>query len=67
MLVIEARRRAFGLISNESINVPVFTSAEIDRGVCKFPRVACCEQDVCNEAIMVIFLWVTNATPAVPS
>ncbi len=31
-LVLEAKRRAFGVMPNESVNVPEFTYVEIDRG-----------------------------------
>ncbi|MFB3115289.1 MAG: hypothetical protein ACE1ZW_04850, partial [Nitrospirales bacterium] len=36
-LVLEANRSAFGIMSNESVNVPTFTHIEIDWGVNKFP------------------------------
>jgi hypothetical protein len=56
-LVIESKHRAFGFMSNESVNVPEFTFVEIDWGVNKFPEGASYEQGVRNEAIMVfIFL-----------
>ncbi len=53
-LVLEAKRRAFGLMPNESVNVPTFTHIEIDWGVNKFPSGASYEQGVRNEALMVI-------------
>ena len=53
-LVLEAKRRAFGTMPNESVNVPEFTHIEIDWGVNKFPEGASYEQGVRNEAIMVI-------------
>ncbi len=53
-LVLEAKRRAFGIMSNESVNVPTFTHIEIDWGVNKFPAGASYEQGVRNEALMVI-------------
>lgn len=56
-LTIEAKRRAFGVMPNESVNVPEFTYVEIDWGVNKFPEGASYEQGVRNEAIIVfIFL-----------
>ncbi len=56
-LVIEAKRRAFGVMPNESVNVPEFSFVEIDWGVRKFPKGASYEQGVRNEALMVfIFL-----------
>ena len=53
-LTLEAKRRAFGVMLNESVNVPEFTFIEIDWGVDKFPVGASYEQGVRNEAIMVI-------------
>ncbi len=53
-LVLEAKRRAFGIMSNESVNVPTFTHIEIDWGVNKFPTGASYEQGIRNEALMVI-------------
>lgn len=53
-LVLEAKRRAFGIMPNESVNVPTFTHIEIDWGVNKFPSGASYEQGIRNEALMVI-------------
>ncbi|MCP4341821.1 MAG: hypothetical protein GY799_23800 [Desulfobulbaceae bacterium] len=53
-LVIEARRRAFGIMPNESVNVPEFTYVEIDWGIDKFPKGASYEQGVRNESIMLV-------------
>ncbi|UCH52221.1 MAG: DUF3047 domain-containing protein [Pseudomonadota bacterium] len=56
-LTIEAKRRAFGMMPNEAVNVPEFTYVEIDWGVNKFPEGASYEQGVRNEAIIVfVFL-----------
>jgi len=56
-LTIEAKRRVFGMMPNETVNVREFTSVEIDWGVNKFPEGASYEQGVRNEAIIVfIFL-----------
>ena len=56
-LALEAKRRAFGFMTNESVNIPEFTYVEIDWGVNKFPEGASYEQGVRNEAIMIwIFL-----------
>ena len=52
-LALEAKRRAFGVMPNESVNIPEFTYVEIDWGVNKFPEGASYEQGVRNEAIMV--------------
>jgi len=52
-LNVEAKRASFGLLPNESVNVPDFTTVEIDWGVNKFPDGASYEQGVRNEAIMV--------------
>ena len=53
-LVIDAKRRAHGIMTNESVNVPEFSAIEIDWGVNQHPGGASYEQDVRNEAIMVI-------------
>ncbi len=53
-LVLEAKRRAFGVLPNESVNVPEFTTVEIEWGVDRFPEGASYEQGVRNEALMVI-------------
>ncbi len=53
-LALEAKRHAFGFMTNESVNVPEFTYVEIDWGVNKFPEGASYEQGVRNEAIMVL-------------
>ena len=66
-LILEAKRHAFGVMPNESVNVQEFTYVEIDWGVNKFPEGASYEQGVRNEAIMVfLYLWVTNVSKAGP-
>jgi hypothetical protein len=54
-LDLDIKRRALGLMHNESVNVPDFTHVEIDWGVSRFPAGASYEQGVRNEALMVIF------------
>ena len=63
-LVIEAKRRAFGFMLNESVNVPEFTFVEIDWGVNKFPEGASYEQGVLNEAIMVYMFMGDELQPS---
>ncbi len=53
-LVLDAKRRAFGVMPNESVNVPEFTYVEIDWGVNKFPAGVSYEQGARNEALMVM-------------
>ncbi len=53
-LVIEAKRRVHGIMTNESVNVPEFSFIEVDWGVNRHPEGASYEQGVRNEAIMVI-------------
>ncbi|MDJ0686246.1 MAG: hypothetical protein QNJ84_16290 [Alphaproteobacteria bacterium] len=53
-LVIEAKVRAFGLMPNEAVNVPTFTTIEVDWGVNRFPAGASYEQGIRNEPIMVV-------------
>ena len=54
-LELDIKRRALGIMPNESVNVPDFTHVEIDWGVTRFPAGASYEQGVRNEAMMVIF------------
>jgi hypothetical protein len=63
-LVIEAKRPAFGIMPNETVNVPEFTYVEIDWGVDKFPEGASYEQGVRNEALMVIFFLGDERQPS---
>ena len=63
-LVLEAKRRAFGVMPNESVNVPTFTHIEIDWGVNKFPAGASYEQGVRNEALMVIVFMGDERRPS---
>ncbi len=53
-LEISARRKAFGVLANESVNLSEFTFVEIDWGVDKFPSGASYEQGVRNEALMLM-------------
>ncbi len=54
-LELDIKRRALGIMPNETVNVPDFTHVEIDWGVTKFPAGASYEQGIRNEALMVIF------------
>ncbi len=63
-LVLEAKRRAFGIMPNESVNVPEFTYVEIDWGVIKFPEGASYEQGVRNEALMVFIFMGDERQPS---
>lgn len=63
-LVLEAKRRAFGILPNESVNVPDFARIEIDWGVNKFPAGASYEQGVRNEALMVIVFMGDERQPS---
>ncbi len=63
-LVLEAKRRAFGIMPNESVNVPAFTYVEIDWGVTRFPQGASYEQGVRNEPIMVIVFMGDERQPS---
>ncbi len=53
-LEMASKRRAFGIIFNESVNVPEFTRIEVDWGVNRFPSGSSYEQGVRNEALMLI-------------
>ena len=63
-LILEATRRAFGLMPNESVNVSEFTYVEIDWGVNKFPEGASYEKGVRNEALMVIIFMGDERQPS---
>ncbi len=63
-LVLEAKRRAFGIMPNEAVNVPDFTHIEIDWGVSRFPAGASYEQGVRNEALMVIVFMGDQRQPS---
>ncbi len=63
-LVIDAKRRAFGILSNESVNVPEFSYIEIDWGVDDFAEGASYEQGVRNEALMVMVFLGDERTPS---
>ncbi len=63
-LVMEAKRKAFGLMPNEAVNVPEFTVVEVDWGVTKFPDGVSYEQGVRNEAIMVLIFMGDENQPS---
>lgn len=63
-LIIEAKRRAFGIMPNETVNVPEFTYVEIDWGINKFPAGASYEQGVRNEAIMLLIFMGDERQPS---
>jgi hypothetical protein len=63
-LSIEAKRPAFGIMMNESVNVPEFTDIEIEWGVDKFPKGASYEQGVRNEALMVYLFMGDERRPS---
>lgn len=52
-LVLEAKRRTFGIMLNEAVNAPEFTAIEIDWGIIAFPKGASYEEGVLNDALMV--------------
>ncbi len=63
-LVIDAKRRAFGILPNESVNVPEFSYIEIDWGVDNFAEGASYEQGVRNEALMVMVFMGDERKPS---
>ena len=63
-LTIDAKRHAFGMMPNETVNVPEFTYVEIDWGVNKFPEGASYEQGVRNEAIMILIFMGDERQPS---
>ena len=52
-LVIEAKTKVFGLLANESINLPTFSQIQIEWGVSRFPKGASYERKIRNEALMI--------------
>ena len=63
-LVIEARRRAFGIMLNDAADVSEFGHIEIDWGVDRFPAGASYEQGIRNEAIMVMIFMGDERLPS---
>ena len=63
-LVIEAKRGSFGIMVNETVNVPEFTYIEIDWGVNQFPEGASYEQGIRNEAIMMMIFMGDERMPS---
>lgn len=63
-LTIEAKRRAFGIMLNEAVNVADFTFVEIDWGINKFPEGTSYEQGIRNEALMVMFFMGDERQPS---
>lgn len=63
-LVLEAKRRAFGIVSSEAVNIPDFSRIEIDWGVNRFPAGASYEQGVRNEALMVMVFMGDERRPS---
>lgn len=63
-LELDIKRRALGLMPNESVNVPEFSTVEIDWGVSNFPDGASYEQGVRNEALMVIVFMGDERQPS---
>jgi len=63
-LILITRRKALGLLPNESVNLSDFSAIEIDWGVNKHPEGASYEQGVRNEAIMVIVFMGDERLPS---
>ncbi len=63
-LLIEAKRRAMGVMINETVNVSEFSHIEIDWGVNVFPEGASYEQGVRNEAVMVLVFMGDERLPS---
>lgn len=63
-LVVEMKRRAFGIMTNESVNVAEFTYIEVDWGVNKQPEGASYEKGVRNEALMLMIFMGDERQPS---
>ncbi len=63
-LLIEAKRRALGIMLNETVNVAEFSHIEVDWGVNLFPADVSYEQGIRNEAIMIIVFMGDERLPS---
>ena len=63
-LNLTIKKRALGLMPNESVNVPDFSRVEIDWGVQRFPAGASYEKGTRNEALMVVFFLGDERQPS---
>lgn len=63
-LTIKTKRRAFGILPNEQVNLSDFTFVEIDWAVNRHPAGASYEKGVRNEAIMVIVFMGDERQPS---
>ncbi len=63
-LVIEAKRRALGVMLNETVNVAEFSYLEVDWGISLFPEGSSYEQGVRTEAIMVLIFMGDERMPS---
>ncbi|MCG8684307.1 MAG: hypothetical protein MI892_05495 [Desulfobacterales bacterium] len=63
-LVIEAKRKALGIMSNETVNIPEFSYIEIDWGINKYPDGASYEQGIRNEALMLMVFMGDERLPS---
>jgi hypothetical protein len=63
-LLVDTKRRAFGIMTNESVNVPEFTYIEVDWGVNKQPEGASYEKGVRNEALMLMVFMGDERQPS---
>ena len=63
-LLIEAKRHAFGILPNETVNIAEFSAVEIDWGVNKFPEGASYEQKLRNESLLVLIFMGDERLPS---
>lgn len=63
-LIVKAKRRAFGFMPNEGVNLSDFSFVEIDWAVNKFPAGASYEKGIRNEALMVIIFMGDERQPS---
>ena len=63
-LEITARRKAFGVLANDQVDLSDFSRVEIDWGVDQHPSGASYEQGVRNEAIMLIVFMGDEKMPS---
>jgi hypothetical protein len=63
-LTLEAKRRSYGIMPNETVNISEFSYVEVDWGVNRFPTGASYEQNVRNEAIMLMIFMGDEKKPS---
>ena len=56
-LILEAKRRMFGILVNEGVDLTEFTAIRLEWGIIKYPEGASWEKGINNEALVVIVFF----------